>query len=98
MGPRVRRVEGSVLRVAGQLHVEFADQGLVVFNVDPGFTTNEKPTDATFSARYRGAPPEVTAAVIAWLCSSPDAVEHAGTLVFSQSLCKRMQLLEGWPP
>jgi NAD(P)-dependent dehydrogenase (short-subunit alcohol dehydrogenase family) len=34
----------------------------------------------------------------AWLCASPDAVEHAGTSVFAQSLCKRMQLLEGWPP
>ena len=62
-----------------------------------GFTTNDKPSDATFSARFRGAPPEVAAAVIAWLCSSPDSLEHAGTLVFSQSLCKRMQLLEGWP-
>ena len=85
-------------RVAGQLHVEFADQGLVAFNVDPGFTTNDKPSDEVFSKRFRGAPPEVTGAAIAWLCSSDDAVEHAGTLVYSQSLCKRLQLLEGWPP
>jgi NAD(P)-dependent dehydrogenase (short-subunit alcohol dehydrogenase family) len=90
--------KAAFLRVAGQLHVEFAEQGLFAFNVDPGFTTNDKPSDATFSARFRGAPPEVAAAAIAWLCSSPGAVEHAGTLVFSQSLCKRMQLLEGWPP
>jgi NAD(P)-dependent dehydrogenase (short-subunit alcohol dehydrogenase family) len=89
--------KAAFLRVAGQLHVEFADQGLLAFNLDPGFTTNDKPSDATFSGRFRGAPPEVAAAVIAWLCSSPDAAEHAGTLVFSQSLCKRMQLLEGWP-
>jgi methylmalonyl-CoA mutase cobalamin-binding domain/chain len=90
--------KAAFLRVAGQLHVEFAARGLLAFNVDPGFTTNDKPSDATFSARFRGAPPEVAAAVIAWLCSAPDAEEHAGTLVFSQSLCKRMQLLEGWPP
>jgi NAD(P)-dependent dehydrogenase (short-subunit alcohol dehydrogenase family) len=90
--------KGAFLRVAGQLHVEFADQGLLAFNVDPGFTTNDKPSDAEFSKRFRGAPPEVTGAAIAWLCSSPDAGEHAGTLVYSQSLCKRLQLLEGWPP
>jgi len=90
--------KAAFLRVAGQLHVEFAEQGLLAFNVDPGFTTNDKPSDAVFSTRYRGAPPEVTGAAIAWLCASPDAIEHAGTLVYSQSLCKRLQLLEGWPP
>ena len=90
--------KAAFLRVAGQLHVEFASQGLVAFNVDPGFTTNDKPSDEQFSKRFRGAPPEVTGAAIAWLCSSDDALEHAGTLVYSQSLCKRMQLLEGWPP
>ena len=90
--------KAAFLRVAGQLHVEFADQGILVFNVDPGFTTNDKPSDEQFSKQFRGAPPEVTGAAIVWLCSSPDALEHAGTLVYSQSLCKRMQLLEGWPP
>jgi len=90
--------KAAFLRVAGQLHVEFASQGLAAFNVDPGFTTNDKPSDEQFSKRFRGAPPEVTGAAIAWLCSSDDALEHAGTLVYSQSLCKRMQLLEGWPP
>jgi NAD(P)-dependent dehydrogenase (short-subunit alcohol dehydrogenase family) len=90
--------KAAFLRVAGQLHVEFAEEGIVAFNVDPGFTTNDKPSDEQFSKRFRGAPPEVTGAAIAWLCSSPDAVEYAGTLIYSQSLCKRMQLLEGWPP
>jgi NAD(P)-dependent dehydrogenase (short-subunit alcohol dehydrogenase family) len=90
--------KAAFLRVAGQLHVEFASRGLVAFNVDPGFTTNDKPSDEQFSKRFRGAPPEVTGAAIAWLCSSDDALEHAGTLVYSQSLCKRRQLLEGWPP
>jgi NAD(P)-dependent dehydrogenase (short-subunit alcohol dehydrogenase family) len=90
--------KAAFLRVAGQLHVEFVSQGIVAFNVDPGFTTNDKPSDDQFAKRFRGAPPEVTGAAIAWLCSSDEALEHAGTLVYSQSLCKRMQLLEGWPP
>jgi NAD(P)-dependent dehydrogenase (short-subunit alcohol dehydrogenase family) len=90
--------KAAFLRVAGQLHVEFAARGIVAFNVDPGFTTNDKPSDEVFSKRFRGAPPEVTGAAIAWLCSSDDAIEHAGPLVYSQSLCKRQQLLDGWPP
>ena len=90
--------KAAFLRVAGQLHVEFASRGIVAFNVDPGFTTNDKPTDEQFAQRFRGAPPEVTGAAIAWLCSSDEAIELAGTLVYSQPLCKRRQLLEGWPP
>ena len=89
--------KAAFLRVAGQLHVEFADRGIVAFNVDPGFTTNDKPSDEQFAPRFRGAPPEVTGAAIAWLCSSDDAGELAGTLVYSQSLCKRRDLLPGWP-
>ncbi len=90
--------KAAFLRVAGQLHVEFAAQGIVAFNVDPGFTTNDKPSDEQFAKRFRGAPPEVTGAAIAWLCSSDDALELAGTLVYSQPLCKRRELLPGWPP
>jgi NAD(P)-dependent dehydrogenase (short-subunit alcohol dehydrogenase family) len=90
--------KAAFLRIAGQLHVEFATQGLVAFNVDPGFTTNDKPSDEQFAQRFRGAPPEVTGAAIAWLCSSDEALEPAGTLVHSQPLCKRRQLLPGWPP
>lgn len=90
--------KAAFLRVAGQLHVEFAPKGIVAFNVDPGFTTNDKPSDEMFAKRFRGAPPEVTGAAIAWLCTSDEAIELAGTLVFSQPLCKRRQLLPGWPP
>jgi NAD(P)-dependent dehydrogenase (short-subunit alcohol dehydrogenase family) len=89
--------KAAFLRVAGQLHVEFASQGIVAFNVDPGFTTNDKPSDARFAQRFRGAPPEVAGAAIAWLCTSDDALDLAGTLVHSQPLCRRLQLLEGWP-
>jgi NAD(P)-dependent dehydrogenase (short-subunit alcohol dehydrogenase family) len=90
--------KAAFLRVAGQLHVEFASQGIVAFNVDPGCNTNDKPSDEQFAQRFRGAPPEVTGAAIAWLCSADDARELAGTLVYSQPLCKRRSLLPGWPP
>ncbi len=90
--------KAAFLRLAGQVHVEYAARGIRAFNVDPGFTVNNKPSDEQFSARFRGAPPEATGVVVAWLCTSPDAEEHAGTLVYSQSLCKRLGLLPGWPP
>ena len=90
--------KAAFLRVAGQLHVEFASRGIVAFNVDPGFTTNDKPSDEQFASALPRRAAEVTGAAIAWLCSSDDALELAGTLVYSQPLCKRRQLLEGWPP
>jgi len=90
--------KAAFLRVAGAIHVEYGARGIRTFSVDPGFTVNRKPSDEQFSSRYRGAPPEVTGAAIAWLCSSPDADEHCGGLVYSQSLCARQRLLPGWPP
>ena len=76
--------KAAFLRVAGQLHVEFASQGLVAFNVDPGFTTNDKPSDEQFS---HAVPRRATRGHrrgnrVALLVD--DAIEHAGTLVYSQ--------------
>ncbi len=49
--------KAAFLRVAGQLHVEFASSGIVAFNVDPGFTTNDKPSDDQFAERFRARRP-----------------------------------------
>jgi len=51
------------------------------------------------AAGFRGAPPEVPAAAIAWLVTEPDATRlHAGTLVFAQKVAKDLGLVPGWPP
>jgi NAD(P)-dependent dehydrogenase (short-subunit alcohol dehydrogenase family) len=90
-------------RMVGLLHVEHAKDGIRAFNVDPGYT----PTDAMralsgagtdLDAVWGGAPPEVTGEVIGWLAADPGADEWLGKMVLSQRLCRKLELLPGWPP
>ncbi len=90
-------------RLVGLLHVEHRDDGIRAFNVDPGYT----PTAAMRALRggpsdldehFRGAPPEVTAQVVGWLATDPAAAAWEGKLVEAQRLCRRLELLPGWPP
>jgi hypothetical protein len=53
---------------------------------------------AGFDARYRGAPPEVPGAVVAWLATDPGAERFRGQTVRAQKLCADRALLPGWPP
>ncbi len=89
-------------RMAGILHVELGEQGIRAHNVEPGYVVTEAMRalfgDASdFDAAYRGAPPEVPAAVIAWLASDPEAAEFAGKTIDAQRFCKERDLLPGWP-
>jgi hypothetical protein len=43
-----------------------------------------------------GAPAEVTAKVVAWLATSPEADRHTGTNIEAQFLCHELGLLPGW--
>jgi NAD(P)-dependent dehydrogenase (short-subunit alcohol dehydrogenase family) len=95
--------KGAFHRVAGVLHAEHAGDGIRVFNVDPGYT----PTDTMRALRgqgtdldraYGGAPPAVTAAVVAWLATDPGAEEWRGKCVQAQRLCRDRALVPGWPP
>jgi hypothetical protein len=44
-----------------------------------------------------GAPPEVPAAVIAWLATNPAAAKWHGKTIHAQPACKELGLLAGWP-
>jgi NAD(P)-dependent dehydrogenase (short-subunit alcohol dehydrogenase family) len=89
-------------RMAGILQVELGEQGIRAHNVEPGYVITEA-MRALFGERsdldaaYRGAPPEVPAAVIAWLASDPEAAELAGKTIDAQRLCEERNLLPGWP-
>ena len=87
-------------RMVGVLAVEHPNPNLHFFNLEPGFVMTEamKLNDPTgeFSARYGGAPPEVPAAVIAWLATDPAAVEWNGKTVFAQKLCLKLGLQPDW--
>lgn len=92
--------KGGAHRIAGMLAVELADRGIRAFNVQPGFIATERiaadMAEFGFDAGA-GAPPEVVAAVVAWLLSSPDAEALNGTNVEAQDLCRALGLLPGWP-
>jgi NAD(P)-dependent dehydrogenase (short-subunit alcohol dehydrogenase family) len=88
-------------RLAGVLAVEHAGRGVSFFNVEPGLILTESMralgiSDA-FAKQYGGAPPEVPAAVIAWLASDPRAAEWHAKTVHAQRLCKQLGLVPGWP-
>jgi len=92
--------KGAFHRVAGILAVELGARGIRAFNVDPGFVLTERmatnQTTLGFEGRYRGAPPSVPAAVVAWLASSPDADRFNGQTVRAQKLALQLDLHPDW--
>ncbi len=94
--------KGAFHRMVGILHAEFAGRGIRAYNVNPGYIVTETiralfGEKSDLDAAHQGAPPEVPAAVIAWLASSPDAESLAGTTIDAQRLCKKLGLFPGWP-
>jgi NAD(P)-dependent dehydrogenase (short-subunit alcohol dehydrogenase family) len=91
--------KAAFARVAGGIEAEFAAQGVRAFNVDPGNVITEKrralrPVDA-YEGKYGAEPPEATAAVVAWLATSPDAVDMVGKWIYAPKLCRDLGLLGG---
>ena len=72
-------------RLAGHVAVEFAEQGIVAFNGDPGHVLTERMLANAerlgLEGRYSGAPPTAPAAAVAWLATSPDAAALNGQTV-----------------
>jgi NAD(P)-dependent dehydrogenase (short-subunit alcohol dehydrogenase family) len=72
-------------RVAGALHVEFGGQGILAVNVDPGHVVTEtqelRRQTSGLDGRYDETPASAPASAIAWLATSPDAWQYAGTTV-----------------
>ena len=87
-------------RLAGNLAVELGPQGIVAINVDPGHVVTERM--AANAARlgldghYQGAPPSAPAAAVAWLATSPDAVELNGQTVNGLKLVLEKSLHPDW--
>ncbi len=94
--------KAAFLRLTGVLAVEHAGCGVRFVNVEPGFvlteTMEERGLTEQFAEQWGGAPPEVPAAVIAWLADDPAAEAWQGKTVHAQELCKKLGLLPGWPP
>ncbi len=68
--------KAAVTRIVPILHVEHGGDGIRAFNVDPGFVVNERMRATAGAgqftdAGFRGVPPEVPGAVVAWLATDP---------------------------
>ncbi|HET6811185.1 MAG TPA: SDR family oxidoreductase [Acidimicrobiales bacterium] len=89
-------------QVAVLVDVEFRDQGIRAFTLEPGFTVTERSIAlgraGAYEAHFAGDPPEVAGAAIAWLATSPDADRFLGRIVHAQAACAKNNLLPGWPP
>jgi NAD(P)-dependent dehydrogenase (short-subunit alcohol dehydrogenase family) len=85
-------------RLAGLLALELADDGILVFNVDPGYTSTERIAQdmAKFGFENTGEPPEVVGAVARWLATSDEAASYNGQTIFAQQLCTELDLLPGY--
>ncbi len=90
--------KGAFHRVAGVLAVELGDQGIRCFNVQPGLIATERIGQdmAKFGIENTGAPVEVMAKVVCWLCTDPEADEYNGRTVEAQFFCHERGLLPGW--
>jgi NAD(P)-dependent dehydrogenase (short-subunit alcohol dehydrogenase family) len=89
-------------QVAVILDVEFRAAGIRAFTMEPGYTVTERRKALNrageFTEHFRGDPPEVAGAVIGWLVDDPGADAFLGGMVHAQAVCKRHQLVPGWPP
>lgn len=86
-------------RVAGILAVELGDRGLRAYNLDPGYVDTERQLANAqangLAGHYRGAPPSVPGAVIAWLATAPPGVGN-GETVRAQKVALDLGLHPDW--
>jgi len=89
--------KAALIRMAGCLAVEHAGSGVSFFNLEPGLILTESMrvqglTEDLLASVGGGAPPEVPAAVIAWLATDPGAADWHGKTVHAQALFAKLGL------
>ena len=91
--------KAALHRMAGILAVELKDQGILAFNLSPGFIATERIAIDMGEFGFdvsKGAPADVVGAVAAWLVTSPDAADRNGQWIEAQAVCRELALLPGW--
>ena len=94
--------KAALIRMAGCLAVEHAGAGVAFVNLEPGLVLTESMrvqglTEDLLASVGGGAPPELPAAVIAWLATDPGAAAWHGKTVHAQALAKQLGLVSGSP-
>ena len=95
--------KAALHRMAGILHLEYHEQGIRAYNVEPGLVASESmiavmgEVSALETMGIRSAPVTVPAAVICWLCEKDTAGTMSGQNIHAQPFCKQHHLLQNWP-
>jgi NAD(P)-dependent dehydrogenase (short-subunit alcohol dehydrogenase family) len=89
--------------IAGLLAVEYADQGIRAFNIQPGPIRTERIAQDRAGFGFSAddgtwQPPEVIGEVVYWLATSPEADGYNGECIQGQELCHQRKLPAGWNP
>jgi NAD(P)-dependent dehydrogenase (short-subunit alcohol dehydrogenase family) len=94
--------KAAFIRMAGCLAVEHAGTGVAFHSLEPGLILTEsmriQGLSDDLARNFGGAPPEVPAAVIAWLATDPGAAEWHGKLIHAQRACLDLGLVPAWRP
>ena len=87
--------------IAGLLAVEYGDQGIRAFNVQPGPVKTERLLQDMAGFGFDAeawAPPEVIGEVVLWLATKPEADQFNGQCIEGQDFCVEHNLVPGWAP
>ena len=86
-------------RLIGIVKLEHEQDGILAFNLHPGFITTERIIQDMAAFGFdaeAGAPPDVIGAAAAYLCTAPEARELNGQWIEGQELTADLGLLPGW--
>jgi NAD(P)-dependent dehydrogenase (short-subunit alcohol dehydrogenase family) len=90
--------KAAIHRVAGILAAELGPKGVLIFNLDPGYTSTERIAQdmSKFGFADDGEPAEVIGVVARWLASEDEARGMTGQTIFGQPFCIERKLLPGY--
>ena len=92
--------KGGLHRLAGMIAIELGDQGILAFNLQPGFVVGEKNAHrlAELGAISKSvpAPPAAIGSVVSWLATNPEAAEMNGKTIEGQYFCLERELYPDW--
>jgi NAD(P)-dependent dehydrogenase (short-subunit alcohol dehydrogenase family) len=91
--------KGAVHRLVGIVKLEHERDGILAYNLHPGFVTTERMIQDMGAFGFdadAGAPADVIGAAAAWLCTAPEAREMNGQWIEGQELTAELGLLPGW--
>jgi NAD(P)-dependent dehydrogenase (short-subunit alcohol dehydrogenase family) len=91
--------KGAVHRLVGIVKLEHERDGILAFNLHPGFVTTERMIQDMGAFGFdadAGAPADVIGAAAAWLCTAPEARDLNGEWIEGQELTAERGLLPGW--